>query len=142
MEVKIMLDLDFFFFFFFFFLLFCFPLSLHFSVNLLSFIFFLSRRRLQYNVFIYGRNNSALKLNSLTNYRQLNGLLIVFVKSWDKVSVQRFLDHFKKYGSVDRIPDSGRLRATTLEENEEMIEDLTCSQEENLWTYIIKRDRK
>ena len=51
--------------------------------------------------------------------------------NWNKVSVQKLLNCFKKQKSMERRPVSGRPRTETSEENEEMIEDLICLQEEN-----------
>ena len=50
------------------------------------------------------------------------------------VSVQRLLNRFKKYDTVDRKPGPGRPWIATLEKNEEIIENLTCPQEENSGT--------
>ena len=51
-------------------------------------------------------------------------------KKWNKVSVQRLLKRFHEHGSMDKRPRSGRPRTAMMEENEAMIEDLICLQEE------------
>ena len=51
-------------------------------------------------------------------------------KKWNKVSVQRLLKRFHEHGSMDRRLGSGRPRTAMTEENEAMIGDLICLQEE------------
>ena len=51
-------------------------------------------------------------------------------KKGNKVSVQRLLKRFHEHGSMNRRPGSGRPRTAMTEDNEPMIEDLVCSQEE------------
>ena len=61
-------------------------------------------------------------------------------KKWNKVSVQRLLNKFKQYGSMERRPGSGRPRSTTNKENEQIVEELICSQEENPGTHLLPRE--
>ena len=61
-------------------------------------------------------------------------------KNRNKVSVHRLLKQFEKDGSMDRRPGSGRPVIVTTEENEELIGDLICSQEENPGTYLSQRE--
>ena len=61
-------------------------------------------------------------------------------KNRNKVSVHRLLKQFEKDGSMDRRPGSGRPVIVTTEENEELIGDLICSQEENPGTHLSQRE--
>ena len=61
-------------------------------------------------------------------------------KNWNRVSVHRLLKRFEKDGSMDRRPGSGRPVTVTTEENEELVEDLVCSQEENPGTHLSPRE--
>ena len=61
-------------------------------------------------------------------------------KNRNKVSVHRLLKQFEKDGSMDRRPGFGRPVIVTTEENEELIGDLICSQEENPGTHLSKRE--
>ena len=61
-------------------------------------------------------------------------------KNWNRVSVHRLLKRFEKDGSMDRRPGSGRPVTVTTEENEELVGDLICSQEENLGTHLSPRE--
>ena len=63
-------------------------------------------------------------------------------KNWNKVSVQRLLNRFKENGSMDRKPGSGRPRTATTAENEEIVEDLICSQEESPGSHMSPREIK
>ena len=56
--------------------------------------------------------------------------------------VQRLLKQFEKDGSIDRRPGSGRPVTVTVEENEELVGDLICLQEENLGTHLSQREIK
>ena len=53
-------------------------------------------------------------------------------KNWEYSSVRRLLKKYKTFGSMERRPGSGRKRSVTTKENEELVERLICSQEENL----------
>ena len=61
-------------------------------------------------------------------------------KNWNKVSVQRLLNRFKENGSMDRRSGSGRPRTATTAENEEIVEDLICSQEESPGSHMSPRE--
>ena len=52
-------------------------------------------------------------------------------KSWNRVSVYRLLKIFQEDNSMDRRAGSGRQQTITTEENENLIENLICSQEDN-----------
>ena len=52
-------------------------------------------------------------------------------KSYIRVSICGILRRFQEDNSVDRIAGSGRRRTITTEENENLIENLICSQEDN-----------
>ena len=56
-------------------------------------------------------------------------------KNWNRVSVQRLLNAFKKHSSMDRRHGLG------IPEQQKIIEDLICSQEDP-GTHISLRDRK
>ena len=60
-------------------------------------------------------------------------------KNWNRVSVHRLLKRFEKDASMDRRPGSGRPVTVTTEENEELVGDLICSQEENPGTHLSPR---
>ena len=51
-------------------------------------------------------------------------------KNWAYSSVKRLLQKYKKTGSMNRKPGSGRPRTVTTEENMDLVENLICSQEE------------
>eukprot|EP00111_Clytia_hemisphaerica_P015309 TCONS_00045177-protein len=53
------------------------------------------------------------------------------MKKWYKSSVQNLINRFKKSGTMDRKPGSGRPITVTTAENEEIVEQLICSQEES-----------
>ena len=57
-------------------------------------------------------------------------------KKWNKVSVKRLLKRFHEHGSMDRRPGSGRPWMAIMEENETMIEDLICSQQEKSGSHM------
>ena len=61
-------------------------------------------------------------------------------KNWNKVSVQRLLNRFKENESMSRRPGSGRPRTATTAENEEIVEELICSQEENPGSHMSPRE--
>lgn len=52
------------------------------------------------------------------------------MKGWDYSSVKRLLKRFRETGTMDRLKGSGRPRSAVTEENEEIVEELICSQEE------------
>ena len=68
------------------------------------------------------------------------GLCTEFVKNiqvkLERVSVHRF----EKDGSIDWRPGSGKPVTVTMEENEELVGDLICSQEENPGTHLQPRE--
>ena len=61
-------------------------------------------------------------------------------KNWNQVSVRRLLKRFQCYGTMDRRSGSGRPRTVTTEENEMIVEELICSQEENPGTHLSPRE--
>ena len=61
-------------------------------------------------------------------------------KNWNRVYVNRLLKRFEKDGSIDRRPGSGRPVTVTMEENEELVGDLICLQEENPGTHVSLRE--
>ena len=61
-------------------------------------------------------------------------------KNWNQVSVRRLLKRFQCYGTLDRRSGSGRPRTVTTEENEMIVEELICSQEENPGTHLSPRE--
>ena len=61
-------------------------------------------------------------------------------KNWNKVSVYRLLKRFKEENTMDRKIGSGRPRTVTNEENEELVAELICSQEENPGTHMSPRE--
>ena len=52
-------------------------------------------------------------------------------KNWNRVSVFRLLKRFQEDNSMERRPGSGRPRTVTTEENEDLVQELVCSQEDN-----------
>ena len=61
-------------------------------------------------------------------------------KKWYKGSVQRLINQFKENGTMKRRPGSGRPRSTITPENEEIVEQLICSQEESPGTHMSPRE--
>ena len=61
-------------------------------------------------------------------------------ESYIRVSVCRILRRFQEDNSVDRIAGSGRRRTITTEENENLIENLICSQEDNQGSNMSPRE--
>ena len=61
-------------------------------------------------------------------------------KNWNSVSVQRLLKRFKEYGTMERRPGSGRPRTVATPENEALVEQLICSQEDKPGTYLSPRE--
>ena len=61
-------------------------------------------------------------------------------KRWNKVSVQRLLKKFKKYGLMERRPGSGRPRTVSTADNEKIVKELICSQEECTGTHMSPRE--
>ena len=51
-------------------------------------------------------------------------------RKWDKSSVVRLCNRIDEFGTTDRRPGSGRPRSATCDENQEVVEELVCSQEE------------
>ena len=60
--------------------------------------------------------------------------------NWNRVSVHRLFKRFEKYGSMDLRPGSGRRVTVTMEENEKLVGDLICSQEENPFTHLSPQE--
>ena len=50
------------------------------------------------------------------------------------------LKRFQDDNSIDKRADSGRQRTITTEEDENLIENLICSQEENPGRYMLPRE--
>ena len=61
-------------------------------------------------------------------------------KGWHKKSVQRLVNRFNKYGKMDRQKGSGRPVSVATKENEEAIEKLICSQEDEPGTHLSLRN--
>ena len=61
-------------------------------------------------------------------------------KKWYKGSVQKLLNKFKERGTMDRKPGSGRPITVTTPENEQIVEELICSQEEAPGTHKSPRE--
>ena len=61
-------------------------------------------------------------------------------KKWYKASVQRLINQFKENGTTQRRPGSGRPRSAITPENEEIVEQLICSQEESPGTHMSPRE--
>ena len=57
-------------------------------------------------------------------------------KGWDKTSVKRLIKRFVKYDTMERQKGSGCPRRATTRENEEALEDLICSQEDQPGTHM------
>ena len=60
-------------------------------------------------------------------------------KKWYKGSVQRLINQFKENGTMKRRPGSGRPRSAITPENEEIVKQLICSQEESPGTHMSPR---
>ena len=63
-------------------------------------------------------------------------------KSWNIVSVYRLLKRFQEDNSMYRRAGSGRQWTITAEENENLIKNLICSQEDNPRVQVRKKDEK
>ena len=61
-------------------------------------------------------------------------------KSWNRVSVYRLLKRFQEDNSMDRRAGSGRQRIISTEENENLIENLIFSQEDNPGGHMSPRE--
>ena len=61
-------------------------------------------------------------------------------KNWNRVSVYRILKRFKEEDSMDRKTGSGRPGTVTNVQNEELVEDLICSQEDNPGSHMSLRE--
>ena len=61
-------------------------------------------------------------------------------KKWYKGSFQRLINQFKENGTMKRRPGSGRPRFTITPENEKIVEQLICSQEESPRTHMSPRE--
>ena len=61
-------------------------------------------------------------------------------KKWYKGSVQRLINQFKENSTMKRRPGSGRPRSAITPENEEIVEQLICSQEESPETHMSPRE--
>ncbi len=51
-------------------------------------------------------------------------------KKWDKTSVKRLCNRIDEFQTTERRPGSGRPRSATSDENQEVVDELICSQEE------------
>ena len=56
-------------------------------------------------------------------------------ENWDRVSVWRVVQNVKKTGSIKRKPGSGRPVTATTEENQAIVDELICSQEDDEGTH-------
>ena len=61
-------------------------------------------------------------------------------KSWNRVSVYRLLKRFQEDNSIYRRAGSGRQYTITAGENENLIKNLICSQEDNPGTHMSPRE--
>lgn len=61
-------------------------------------------------------------------------------KNWDRVSVYRLLKRFQETGTMERKQGSGRPRTVCTEENENLVEQLICSQEDNPGSHMSPRE--
>ena len=61
-------------------------------------------------------------------------------KGWDKTSVKRLVKRYVKYGTMKRQKGSGRQVTATTQENQEAVEELICSQEEQPGTHLSPRN--
>lgn len=61
-------------------------------------------------------------------------------KGWHKMSVQRLVSRFVKHGTMERQKGSGRPVSVTTKENEEAVEELICSQEDEPGTHQSPRN--
>jgi len=61
-------------------------------------------------------------------------------KGWDKTSVKRLIKRFEKFATMERQRGSGRPRTAVTDENEESVDDLICSQENEPGSHIHPRD--
>ena len=61
-------------------------------------------------------------------------------KKWYKGSVQRLINQFKENGTIKRRPGSGRPKSAITPENEEIVKQLICSQEESPGTHMSPRE--
>ena len=57
-------------------------------------------------------------------------------KKWNKASVCNLISKFVKTGSMDRKKGSGRPRTATCTENENLMEEMICSQEDQPGTHV------
>ena len=56
-------------------------------------------------------------------------------KGWDYSSLKRLLKRYKETGIMDRKKGSGRHRSVVTEENQEIVEELICSKEDEPHTH-------
>ena len=61
-------------------------------------------------------------------------------KKWNRVSVHRLVERFKKNNTMNRQPGSGRPRTVTTEDNEDLVESLICSQEDKPGSHMSPRE--
>ena len=61
-------------------------------------------------------------------------------KKWYKGSVQRLINQFKENGTMKSRPVSGRPRSAITPENEGIVEQLICSQEESPEFHMSPRE--
>ena len=60
-------------------------------------------------------------------------------KNWKYCSVKRVVARYKKYGTMERKKGSGRPRTARTEENEETVEELIMSQEDEPHSHLAPR---
>ena len=60
-------------------------------------------------------------------------------KIWNRVSIYRLLKRYQEYNSMNRRVRSSREQTITTEENENLIENLICSQEHNPGSHMSPR---
>ena len=61
-------------------------------------------------------------------------------KKWNYSSVKRLIKKFKEDGNMDRRKGSGRPRSARTEENERLVEEMICSQEDEPGTHVTPRN--
>ena len=61
------------------------------------------------------------------------------LKNWNRVYVYRLLKKFEETGSMDRKSGSRRPRTVSTKENEDLVEELICSQKDNPGSHLSPR---